>query len=160
MAILSQNQGLYPDFTAQYSSNIEMLLQQMESRLRGKVAERGGFVGKMAAPVTQYGTVTMKAPKGRFSPLDHTQPNSIRPWLFPQPGELPQLIDSFDELQTIVDPKSAYTQAAAAATGRFWDDGGSAPTSPRCRRTRSRPPTSRWPRRSVPRQPLASPSPS
>jgi hypothetical protein len=123
MAILSQNQGLYPDFTAQYSSNIEMLLQQMESRLRGKVAERGGFVGKMAAPVTQYGTVTMKAPKGRFSPLDHTQPNSIRPWLFPQPGELPQLIDSFDELQTIVDPKSAYTQAAAAATGRFWDDG-------------------------------------
>lgn len=123
MSVLTTNQGLYPDFTAQYSSNIEMLLQQMESRLRGKVSEKGGLVGKMANPVTQYGSVTMKAPKGRFSPLDHQQPNSIRPWLFPQPGELPQLIDSFDELQTIVDPKSAYTQAAAAATGRFWDDG-------------------------------------
>jgi Phage capsid protein len=123
MAVLTTNQGLYPDFTAQYSSNIEMLLQQMDSRLRPHVSEKGGLVGKMASPVTQYGSVTMKAPKGRFSPLDHQQPNSIRPWLFPMPGELPQLIDSFDELQTIVDPKSAYTQAAAAATGRFWDDG-------------------------------------
>ena len=66
MAIQTQNQGLYPDFTAQYSSNIEMLLQQMTSKLRGRVREQGGFVGKMASPVTQYGSVAMKAPKGRF----------------------------------------------------------------------------------------------
>lgn len=123
MAVATINQGLYPDFTAQYTSNIEMLLQQMESRLRGKVSEQGGLVGKMAAPVTQYGSVVMKAPKGRFAPLDHQQPTSMRPWLFPVPGEIPQLIDSFDELQTIVDPKSAYVMAAGAATGRYWDDG-------------------------------------
>ena len=43
--------------------------------------------------------------------------------MFPQPGELADLIDSFDQLETIVDPKSAYTQANAAATARFWDDG-------------------------------------
>ncbi len=123
MAVAAINQGLYPDFTAQYTSNIEMLLQQMTSKLRGRVREQGGFTGKMAAPVTQYGSVAMKAPKGRFSPLDHTQPTSTRPWMFPQAGELADLIDSFDELETIVDPKSAYTQANAAATARYWDDG-------------------------------------
>jgi hypothetical protein len=45
-----------------------------------------------------------------------------RRWVFPQEGELPQLIDTFDELQTIVDPKSAYVTTAAAAVGRAWDD--------------------------------------
>lgn len=123
MAIQTENQGLYPIFTAQYTSNLELLLQQMKSLLRGKVSESGGYIGKMASPVNQFGAITMKAPKGRFAPLDHTQPDTIRPWIFPQAGELPQLIDSFDRLQTIVDPQSAYVQAAAAATGRYWDDG-------------------------------------
>ena len=123
MAVQTENQGLYPLFTAQYSSNIEMLLQQLTSKLRGKVDERGGFVGKMASPVNQFGSIAMKAPKGRFSPVDHQQPDTIRPWLFPQPGEVVQLIDSYDELQTIVDPKSPYAMAAAAATARYWDDG-------------------------------------
>lgn len=117
------NFGLYPDFTAQYSSNLELLLQQMESLLRPHVTTQGGLVGKMASPVTQYSSITMKAPRGRFSPVDHVNPYSIRPWMFPQPGELVELIDSYDRLQTIVDPTSGYVKAAAAATGRFWDDG-------------------------------------
>lgn len=117
------NLGLYPDFTAQYSSNLELLLQQMQSLLRPHVNEQGGLVGKMASPVTQYSSITMKAPRGRFSPVDHVNPYSIRPWMFPQPGEIVELIDSFDKLQTIVDPTSGYVKAAAAATGRYWDDG-------------------------------------
>jgi hypothetical protein len=47
----------------------------------------------------------------------------VRPWLFPQTGEMADIIDSFDQLQTIVDPKSGYVQANAAATARYWDDG-------------------------------------
>jgi Phage capsid protein len=121
MAIQTENQGLYPQFTAQYTTNVELLLQQLTSKLRGRVRE-GMHVGKMASPVNQFGEVAMKAPKGRFAPLDHQQPDALRPWVFPQPGEIPQLIDSFDQLETIVDPKSMYVQAAAAATGRAWDD--------------------------------------
>ena len=117
------NQGLQPDFTAQYSSTLELLLQQETSVLRPHVTTYGGLVGKMASPVTQYASVTMKAPRGRFSPLDHVQPTSIRPWMFPQPGELVELIDSFDQLQTIVDPTSGYVRVASAATARYWDDG-------------------------------------
>ncbi len=117
------NYGLYPDFTAQYSSNLELLLQQLQSVLRPHVNEQGGLVGKMASPVTQYSSITMKAPRGRFSPIEHVNPYSLRPWMFPQPGEIAELIDSFDKLQTIVDPTSGYVKAAAAATGRYWDDG-------------------------------------
>lgn len=120
-ALPLQNQGLYPQFTAQYSTNVELLLQQLTSMLRGRVLE-GFHVGKMASPVNQFGEVAMKAPAGRFAPLFHQQPDSYRPWCFPQVGELPQLIDGYDELQTIVDAKSPYAQAAAAATGRAWDD--------------------------------------
>ena len=119
----AQNTGLINEMTALYSAEVELLLQQKTSKLRGKVSEQGGLIGKMAAPVTQYGSVTMKAPTGLFAPLNHTQPNSIRPWIFPIPGSLPQLIDTFQQLETIVDPKNAYAQAAAAATARFWDDG-------------------------------------
>ena len=119
----SANLGLYPDFTAQYSSNLELLLQQTQTLLRPHVNEQGGLVGKMASPVTQYSSITMKAPRGRFSPVDHVNPYSLRPWMFPQPGEIVELIDSFDKLQTIVDPTSGYVRAAAAATGRYWDDG-------------------------------------
>jgi hypothetical protein len=46
----------------------------------------------------------------------------VRRWVFPQEGEIDQLIDSFDELQTIVDPKAQYTENAANAVGRAWDD--------------------------------------
>jgi len=117
------NFGLYPDFTAQYSSNLELLLQQLQSVLRSHVTEQGGLVGKMASPVTQYSSITMRAPQGRFSPVQATNPYSLRPWIFPQPGEIVEMIDSYDKLQTIVDPTSGYVKAAAAATGRYWDDG-------------------------------------
>lgn len=123
MAAPTINQGLQPDFTAQYSSTLELLLQQETSVLRPFVTTQGGLIGKMASPVTQYASVTMKAPRGRFSPLDHVQPTSIRPRMFPQPGELTELIDNFDQLQTIVDPTTGYVRVASAATARYWDDG-------------------------------------
>ena len=117
------NFGLAPDFTAQYSNNIELLLQQEPSVLRDKCTVHGGLTGKMAAPVTQYSSITMKQPAGRFSPLKNNNPYSIRPWMMPQPGELVEMIDDFDRLQTIVDPTSAYMRAATAATNRYYDDG-------------------------------------
>lgn len=113
--------GLIPLYTTQFSTNLELLLQQIGSKLRGKVRE-GFHVGKMASPINQIGSIVLKAPTGRFSPKDRTDANFVRRWVFPQEGEIDQLIDSFDELQTIVDPKSQYTQNAANAVGRAWDD--------------------------------------
>jgi hypothetical protein len=113
--------GLIPLYTTQFSTNLELLLQQKGSKLRGRVRE-GSHIGKMASPVNQIGALSLKAPAGRFAPLPSQQAAYDRRWVFPQEGELPQLVDTFDELQTIVDPKSALVETAANAVGRAWDD--------------------------------------
>ena len=122
MATFSTDSGLIQFFTTQFSTNLELLLQQRGSKLRGKVAE-GFHVGKQASPINQIGAVSMRAPTGRFAPKARVDATLTRPWVFPIAGEIDQLIDSFDELQTIVDPKSGYTEAASYAAGRYWDDG-------------------------------------
>jgi len=117
----STDPGLIPLYTTQFSTNLELLLQQTGSKLRGKVRE-GFHVGKMASPINQVGAISLKQPSGRYTPKNRTDAQFVRRWVFPQEGEIDQLIDSFDELQTIVDPKSQYTENAAHAVGRGWDD--------------------------------------
>lgn len=117
----SFDSGLIPLYTTQFSTNVELLLQQKRSKLRGRVRE-GSHVGKMASPINQIGGLALKAPAGRFAPLGHQDASYTRRWVFPQEGELPQLVDSFDELQTVVDPKSGLVETAANAVGRAWDD--------------------------------------
>lgn len=113
--------GLIPLYTTQFSTNVELLLQQKGSKLRGRVRE-GAHVAKMASPINQIGTLALKAPNGRFAPLGRQDAAYDRRWVFPQEGEMAQLVDSFDELQTIVDPKSGLVETAANAVGRGWDD--------------------------------------
>jgi hypothetical protein len=117
----ADGQGLFPLETTQFSTNLELKLQQMGSKLRGKVRE-GYHVGKMASPVNQVGAIQSKTPAGRYAPKNRTDSDFTRRWVFPTDREIDQLIDSFDELKTIVDPKSAYVENAANACGRDWDD--------------------------------------
>lgn len=117
----ADGQGLFPLETTQFSTNLELKLQQMGSKLRGRVRE-GFHVGKMASPVNQVGAIQSKAPAGRYAPKNRTDSDFTRRWVFPTDREIDQLIDSFDELKTIVDPKSAYVENAANACGRDWDD--------------------------------------
>jgi hypothetical protein len=119
--IVTMSENLFKLWTTQFSTNLELKLQQMGSKLRGKVRE-GFHVGKMASPINQVGAIQLKAPAGRFSPKNRTDADFTRRWVFPQDGEIDQLIDSFDELKTIVDPKSMYAENAAMAVGRGWDD--------------------------------------
>lgn len=108
-------------FTPQFSTNLELKLQQMGSKLRDTVST-GSHVGKMASPIQQINPIKAKRPAGRFAPKDRTDADFVRRWVFPVDGEIDQLIDSFDELKTIVDPKSQYTVNAANAVGRDYDD--------------------------------------
>lgn len=117
----TENQGLFQLYTTEFSTNMELLLQQKTSKLRGRVNEKA-HTGKMASPINQLGAVSLKAPAGRFAAMPSQSGDLFRRWVFPQDGELPQLIDSFDELKTIVDPKSSYAESASAAVNRAWDD--------------------------------------
>lgn len=107
--------------TTQFTSNIELLLQQKGSLLRGTVRE-GAHVGKQASPINQIAAIQAKAPAGRFSPKERIPESFTRRWVFPVNFEMDQFIDTFDELQTIVDPKSDYVTNAAYAIGRAYDD--------------------------------------
>lgn len=108
-------------YVQQYSSNIELLLQQKGSKLRGFVTE-GSYVGKQASPVDQFGSIAMQKVTSRFQPMGRVDASTDRRWVFPTDYDLPQLIDSFDKLRLLTDPESSYVMNAAYAAGRQLDD--------------------------------------
>lgn len=105
----------------QFSANLEMKIQQKTSHLRGKVAE-GSHRGRLASPVQYMSPIKMQTPQGRFAPKVRTDVNFERRWVFPADADVDQLIDTFDELRLISDPKSQYSSNVAAAVAREWDD--------------------------------------
>mgnify|MGYP001766127216 CR=1 FL=1 len=107
-------------FVQQYSTNIQLLLQQKGSKLRNTVM-MGNHVGKQASPVDQIGKVEMQPVAGRFNPMNRVDAALDRRWVFPSDFDLPQLIDEFDKLRLITDPSSAYVQNAVMAAGRQFD---------------------------------------
>jgi len=107
--------------TTQYTTMLELLLQQKTSKLRGHTSA-GAHVGKMASPIQQASALVYTAPQGRYSPLVFQLQNYTRRWVFPTDRDLTVPVDTFDELKTIVDPKSAISQATMAAANRFFDD--------------------------------------
>ncbi len=111
-----------PKLAVETFSTILMLkLQQKTSRLRGKVME-GQHVGKQASPIDYIGNIQMKAPAGRFAPNQPQNVDFTRRWVTPVDKEAFQLIDTFDKLRLLQDPTSRYSDVAAAAVAREWDD--------------------------------------
>ena len=108
-------------FVQQYSTNIQLLLQQLESRFTRAVMS-GTHLGKQASPVDQFGAIDMQAVTGRFEPIGRVDAPTDRRWVFPSDFDLPQLLDSFDELRLLTDPKSSYVRNAVAAANRRRDD--------------------------------------
>lgn len=109
-------------YTTQFSTALQIKLQQMTSMLRGRVME-GSHVGKQASPVQYVGEVQAKPPAGRFAPMNRQDPDFERRWVFPVDREVgPILVDGFDLAKTINDPKSQYSSVSAAAVAREWDD--------------------------------------
>lgn len=115
------SQELADLYVQQFTTNLELKLQQKGSKLRGRVME-GTHVGKMASPTQEMSAISMRAPAGRFAPKVRTDADFVRRWVFPIDGEIDQLVDSFDLLKTITDPRSQYVTNASNATARAWDD--------------------------------------
>lgn len=107
--------------TTQYTTNLELLLQQKVSKLRGEV-DSGMHVGKQASPTQQIGPVEFKQPQGRYAPIQFQLPQYTRRWVFPGDRDCGVPVDTFDLLRTIVDPKAGINMAVTAAAARFWDD--------------------------------------
>lgn len=111
-----------PDhFVRQYSSNIELLLQQKGSKLSDTVMS-GPHTGEQASPVDQIGSIAAQKVTGRFNAMPRVDSTNDRRWVFPQDYDLPQLIDHFDKLRLVTDPESSYVTNAVYAMGRAKDD--------------------------------------
>lgn len=108
-------------YAQQYATNVQLLLQQEGSRLRGLVTE-GQYIGEQASPVDQIDSVEMQAVTGRFEPMGRVDADTTRRWVTPNDFDLPQMIDSFDKLRLLTDPNSAYVKNAVNAANRKIDD--------------------------------------
>ena len=107
-------------YVSQFSSNVQLKLQQKGSRLRTGVMT-GMHVGKQASPVDQFGAIVANKVLGRFNPMARVDAPVDRRWVFPVDYDLPQLLDSFDKLRLLIDPESSYVTNAVNALGRAMD---------------------------------------
>ena len=105
----------------QYKANVELLLQQKDSRFRQAVTT-GTHVGKAASIVEQFGSATAQLKVTRNSDTPLLDLSQDKRWVFPLDYEWASLIDNEDQLRMIVEATSPYAQAAAAAMNRAMDD--------------------------------------
>ncbi len=108
-------------YVKQFSSNIELLLQQKNSKFKGTVMS-GMHYGEQASPVDQIGSVEMSEVTGRFQDKQRTDAAVDRRWVAPTSFDLTQIIDHHDKLKLLADPQSSYVQNAVAAANRKYDD--------------------------------------
>lgn len=105
----------------QYRANVELLLQQKESRLRNAVTV-GSYVGKAASVVEQFGEATAVKRTSRHSDTPLLSLSQDKRWVFPSDYEWASLIDNQDRLRAIIELTSPYAMAGAAAMNRVMDD--------------------------------------
>lgn len=104
----------------EYSSNLRLLLQQEQSRLRMAVSE-GTHVGKHASPVDQIGAVEAEDYDVRHadSPMMDT-PHEKR-WVAPRGCHVGDMVDDEDIVRVLTDLKTGYARNHAAAIRRKID---------------------------------------
>lgn len=103
-----------------YKNNVELLMQQEQSRLAGKVS-MDSYVGKQGAVVEQFGEATAQLRTSRHADTPLLNLTQARRWVFPADYEWASLIDNVDKLRLNIQPEGAYTRAAAAAHMRTKD---------------------------------------
>lgn len=110
----------------QFTKNVELLLQQKESRLTGAV-QSSTYEGKQAQVVLQYGDVTMDpitAGTAAGNWMGDTVWSSIehhQRWVIPTDFAVSLPIAHQDVIRMLVDPQSGYANAIQAAHNRRVD---------------------------------------
>jgi hypothetical protein len=107
-------------FVQQYSANVQMLSQQMGSRLRDAVRVEN-MVGNNAF-FDQVGKATAQKRTTRHADTPQIDTPHARRRVSLVDYEYADLIDDQDKVRMLIDPTSAYAQAAAASMGRAMDD--------------------------------------
>lgn len=107
-------------FVQQYSSNVQMLVQQKGSKLRGTVSTET-IVGKSAF-FDQIGVTYARQRTSRHSDTPRMDTPHARRRLTVADYDWADLIDREDKVRMLIDPTSEYAMAAAWAMGRSTDE--------------------------------------
>ena len=107
-------------FVQQYGSNVQMLSQQMGSRLREAV-DVESITGKNAY-FDQVGSTVAQVRTSRHSSTPQIDTPHSRRRVSLADYEWADLVDDADKVRMLIDPTSSYAKAAAAAMGRAMDD--------------------------------------
>ena len=107
-------------FVEQYSSNVQLLSQQMGSKLRSSVDEES-IVGKNAF-FEQISSTSAQLRTSRHGDTPQIDTPHSRRRVSLADYEWGDLIDDTDKVRSLVDPTSAYARNAAAAMNRSMDD--------------------------------------
>ena len=107
-------------FVNQFSSNVQMLSQQMGSLLRTAVDSESVNGEKAFFDQVGAASAVLRTSRHADTPLVET-PHSRR-MVTMSDYEYADLIDDQDKVRLLVDPTSTYSRAAAAAMGRAMDD--------------------------------------
>lgn len=107
-------------FVQQFTGNVKMIAQQQQSRLRSTVLE-DGITGE-SAYLEQLAPTAARKRQQRHgdSPIMNSQ--HLRRRVTPFDYEWGDLVDQPDKVRTLIDPDSAYAQAAGFAMARGYDD--------------------------------------
>lgn len=105
----------------EFKTNVEMLMQQEDSRLRGMVSS-DSYVGKQGSVVEQFGSATAQLRTSRHADTPLLNLTQDKRWVFPLDYEWASLIDQVDKLRMRIAPEGAYTKAAANGMNRAVDD--------------------------------------
>ena len=119
-------------FVEQYKNNVQLLSQQMGSKLRGAVDVES--VQANNAFFEQIGSTAAIKRTSRHGDTPQIDTPHARRRVSLEDYEWADLVDESDKVRMLIDPTSTYARAAAAAMGRSMDDviisalGGSAST--------------------------------
>ena len=107
-------------FSQQFSTNVQLLSQQMGSILRAAVDEESVTGEKAFFDNVGASAAVKRTSRHQDTPLVET-PHDRR-MVTLETYEWADLIDEADKVQMLIDPTSTYARAAAAAMGRAMDD--------------------------------------
>jgi hypothetical protein len=107
-------------FVEQYSANVQHLVQQDGSKLRGSVREES-VTGKNAF-FEQIGATAAQRRTSRHSDTPRVDTPHARRRVSLEDFDWADLIDNEDKVRMLIDPTSDYARAAAMAMGRAMDE--------------------------------------
>lgn len=106
----------------EYSTNLELLSQQMTAKLAPYTSVQAASGSKAFRMLSQIDSTEASLRSTRAKPAVNIDVDHDGRWVYPQMYDWGKVIDDIDLLQTNIAPQGAYVRSAVAALNRVEDD--------------------------------------